>query len=250
MQARGRRVVMFSKSAAISLGLILWLNVAAAESLVEIRDRIDRAVVTRDLAALEETAKQLEKSDADLADYYLAYTQFRLGTLIGASDKKQAKKHLNRCIDILKPLLKAGPDDAELVGLQSTCYGSSTAYYMLRAAGRGMNANKFMKQALEIDPENPRVLMLDGISLYARPKALGGNKDKALERFTAAAENFRDWQAPAEDAPVWGQAENWMYLGRTYRALEQLDKAREHYAKALELEPDFALAREELDAMP
>lgn len=250
MQATGRRVVMFWKPAAISLGLILWLGTAAAQSLVEIRDRIDRAVVTRDMPALEAAADELEKSDAELADYYLAYTHFRLGTLIGASDKKQAKKHLNRCIDILKPIVNANPEDAEVVGLQSTCYGSSTAFYMLRAAGRGMNANKFMKQALEADPENPRVLMLDGISLYARPKALGGDKDKALERFTAAAENFPDWQSPAEDAPVWGAAENWMYLGRAYRSLEQVDKAREYYAKALELEPDFALAREELDALP
>ncbi|MDJ0927928.1 MAG: tetratricopeptide repeat protein [Gammaproteobacteria bacterium] len=240
----------FWKSAVIALGLLLYIGTAAAETLVEIRDRIDRAVITRDLDALEEAAKQLEKSGADLSAYYLAYTQFRLGTLIGATDKKRAKKHLNRCIDILKPIVKAKPDDAEVVGLQSTCYGSSTAYYMLRAAVRGSNANKFMKQALEIDGENPRVLMLDGISLYARPKALGGNKDKALERFTAAAESFADWSLPTADAPAWGEAENWMYLGRTYLALEQPDKAREHYAKALELEPDFALAREELDALP
>lgn len=237
------------RSLVAALLVVVTAAAGAQPGLDEIRDSIHRAVLSRDVPALQGAAERLAEMDAERAPYYHAYAHFRLGEIIGEDDKKRTKDHLNTCIDILKEVLDGNPDDVESLALQTTCYGTSSAYYMLRAATRGMASDKALERAKELAPDHPRVLMQEGVSLYFRPAAFGGDKEQALKSFQAAAEAFKDWQPPSADAPTWGEAETWLYLGMTYRDLEQPQKAREALKRALEMEPDYKLARQTLEEL-
>jgi len=234
--------------------LIFCLTLAStrlcAGELAELAKDLEDGHYTQDADALRSLADTLSEMEGELARYYEAYAHFRLGELAG-DNKKAAKKHFNTCINILKPEAKARPADAETQGLLGTCFGSSTVYYMLRAATRGAASDKALKAAIEAAPDNPRILMHSGISLFYRPKAFGGDKPKALEQFGAATENFASGEgsAAASAAPSWGEAEAWAYLARARAALEQPAAAREAYLRALELRPDYSLARQELAAL-
>ncbi len=100
------------------------------------------------------------------------------------------------------------------------------------------------KQARRLDPTNPRVLYLAGLNRYYGPSLLGGKRE-ALKLLLAAETRFAAETGPPADpfAPGWGHGACLVYLGRTYAALGEPDKAEASYRRALELNPHDKLAR-------
>jgi tetratricopeptide (TPR) repeat protein len=229
----------------IASTLITATSAYADLQLREWRDQLDQAVFGGDGEQLESLAESFAAKPGNLAVYYQAYTNYRLGEL-RFEDKKLGKKYLNRCIDLLKPLVKKDPQFGEAHSLLATCYGVSAPFYMLRAATRGIAANSAQERAMQAAPDNPRVILADGISLYFRPSAFGGDKAKAAQRLREALQRFADFQPPGDDSPQWGEAEAWLYLGRIASDQGDPEAARAAYTQALQLAPAFGLAREEL----
>jgi tetratricopeptide (TPR) repeat protein len=225
---------------------LLGLPAGAAE-LADLRDRLDAAVARGDVAALDELLVEMRTTEGDLADYYKAYAHYRLGELTG-DDKRVAKDHLNECIDIAGDVAKRSPASAEAHALKATCLGVSAPFYMLRAATRGMAANGAMDEALAQGPGNPRVILAEGISLYFRPSAFGGDKDKARARLEEALARFGEYQPASADAPVWGEAEAWVYIGRIARDAGDTEAARRAFEQALAITPGYRAAERELAA--
>lgn len=238
--------------ALISVSLLMPVTAfgqVTLDQLAGYQKRIDAAALAGDAAALEATQSKLGQEtgsgvEADLLEYYRAYVSYRRAEL-ATGDKKTAKRQLNACIDTLRDLVERRPSMAEAHALRATCYGASTQYYMLRAAGRGMASGKAMDRALALEPENPRVVFQHAMSYYGRPAAFGGDKAVARERFKEAAELFSDWQPPGPGWPSWGEAETWVFIARLDHAAGETESARRAYAKALDLAPNFQAAQEE-----
>ncbi|MGI9331260.1 MAG: hypothetical protein ACR2QB_11160 [Gammaproteobacteria bacterium] len=235
----------------VGAGLVACLLVANAQGaeLAQIRDGIDAAVISGDNEALPGFARELEGASGNWLPYYQAYLNYR-GSQGADTSKKQAKKQLNRCIEILEEQLEKQPELVEAYGLLATCYGNSANYYLLRAASRGSAANDALEEALRLDSGNPRVLLQEAQSLIFRPAIFGGDKEKALERLQLAAEQFVTWRSDDAAAPVWGEAETWLFIGILQREAGETDAARVALDKALEIAPGYSAAiaeRAELD---
>src|SRR2546423_1010689 len=71
------------------------------------------------------------------------------------------------------------------------------------ASKRGVQIEK----ARHLPPRNPRVLLLDAVALYARPKGSAAEKDRALNRLKQATAAFEAERQETEHAPGWGAAE-------------------------------------------
>ena len=68
----------------------------------------------------------------------------------------------------------------------------------------GAEAGKALTQGMEIDPKNPRLYYLQGMSVFNTPEAFGGGKAKAKPVFEKSVALFKS----AEDKPLypkWGQ---------------------------------------------
>ncbi len=230
------------------LFLLLAGAVCAEGNLVELRDQLDDLVILGDEEGLDQIIAQLGEHESALGDYYRAYAHYRLGELT-FERKKVSKGHLNDCIKILKKRLKADKDFAEAHALKATCYGVSAPFYMLRAATRGMAANSALDKAMAIDAANPRVILAEAISLYFRPSAFGGDKEKAAQRLDDAIEQFGNYQQASEDYPVWGEAEAWLYKSRVARDLDKLAEANEAMDKALSIAPGYRAAELEVPSL-
>lgn len=226
---------------------LLIANAQAAE-VGEIRDGIDAAVISGDSAALAGYAKELDGASGDWVPYYQAYLNYRQSQ-VADTPKKVAKKQLNACIDSLEELLEQRPDLVEAYALLATCYGSSANYYLLRAAARGASSNKALQEALRLGSANPRVLLQEAQSLIFRPAIFGGDKEKALERLQLAAEQFVNWASDDPSAPVWGEAETWLFIGILQREAGETEAAQAALDKALEIAPGYAAAMAELAAL-
>ncbi|HHQ13827.1 MAG TPA: hypothetical protein ENK16_02260 [Chromatiales bacterium] len=209
---------------------------------------VDTAFFSRDTDTLRSLVEELSSDKSEDTLYLLGYAHFRLAELT-KDDSKSSKAHLNACIDALQALVGLEPDNAEAYALLGNCYGRSAMHYMLRAAIRGMRSDKAMRRAHELDPDNPRVLLLKAIGLYFRPALFGGDKPRATEMFRQAAERFADWQRSPAGGPNWGAAEAWAYLGYAQQQAGKTDQARLAYHKALQLRPDYAAVRDALQAL-
>ena len=103
----------------------------------------------------------------------------------------------------------------------------------------GPKSNKQIDKALELAPENPRVLMLDGTGLLYTPSMFGGDTEKAIAQFQKAAKQFEKFTPKDSTMPHWGRVEVYAWLGQGYEEEEQYEEAKKAYEKALELNPDY-----------
>ncbi len=81
----------------------------------------------------------------------------------------------------------------------------------------GPESGEQLQKAKQLNPENPRVYLLEGQMLYYTPEQFGGDKAKAKETLKLALEKFASFK-PADDiAPHWG-------IERTKQLLEEAGK--------------------------
>lgn len=77
---------------------------------------------------------------------------------------------------------------------------------MTRGMKYGPESAAALEEAKKMDPENPRVYMLQGQSLLYTPEAFGGSKTKAKEMFQLALTKFSAAKPESPIAPQWGEA--------------------------------------------
>ena len=103
----------------------------------------------------------------------------------------------------------------------------------------GPKAGKAIRKAMELAPDNPRVVLSAAIGDYNTPRMFGGNKESAMQGFQRAAELFA-LEKPAEPVePAWGHSEAYAWLGLAYMDRDEKEPAGAAFEKALEVNPDF-----------
>jgi tetratricopeptide (TPR) repeat protein len=223
---------------------------AQPADLQALRDEIEAGYHARDLQRIDAAREKLlamgkDPASRDLAAYYAAYGRFRQG-LVAAGDKPSARRYLDDCIGELEDLVERRPDDAGAHALLASCYGTSSRYYMRRAATRGMQAGRHLGRALQLAPDDPWVVLQDAIADYSRPAAFGGDKERARQKLEHAAQLFAASHPPGSTQPVWGEAETWLYLGLVHRDAGRRAEARQALEHTLSMAPDHRDAEEAL----
>lgn len=185
--------------------------------------------------------------------YWKGVAEFhRLLYLLGApepqTNRSEAAKAINTTIAALTRTVKLNERDAESHALLGTVCGMSIAMSPPRAIWLGPRVLKHQKKALQYGPANPRVQYLLGMSHY-HAGAFGGGKKEALACLLKAeqlyAEEARKTGGPLE--PRWGRGSCLAFIGKTYDALGQSADAEKYFHRALALNPQDRLAREELE---
>jgi len=68
----------------------------------------------------------------------------------------------------------------------------------------GQQAGDYLKKAMELNPNNPRLYYLQGMSVFGTPEQFGGGKDKAKPILQKAVDLYKTDQ-PKTMYPHWGQ---------------------------------------------
>ncbi|MBL8981435.1 MAG: tetratricopeptide repeat protein [Gemmatimonadetes bacterium] len=179
--------------------------------------------------------------------HYKGYALYRQATLLinAANRPDDAGKVLEEAADLFTRSAAILPWP-ETPALHASVLGQQIALGGVIAGMRlGGRADDLFAQAIRLGPDNPRVLMLRGISALFKPRMFGGGSDKARADFQRAVDLFPK-QAPAPGAPRWGHAEAWAWLGQAHAAEKDPAAARVAYARAMELHPDYAWVRDQL----
>lgn len=218
---------------------------ADTDTLQQIGDAgavVEYAFYAEDTNALGQMRDEFERlatrSDtAYLARYYAALTDYRLGLLRHRADQKRVGRYLDSCVDGLADVLDEKPEFAEAHALRSGCFTAQAWNQPVKSALYKWQAERNIEKALELDPENPRAVLLDSLREFGG----GGEEMAGLMR---ATELFALHEIPRAGWPEWGQAETWAYLGEVYLEQGNILEARNALEEALVLAPDYVRAKQ------
>ncbi len=172
-----------------------------------------------------------------LFHYYIAYCDQQLGHFVqGKKDKKKAIEYVNNAIEHLNKSIKLNSDFAEGYGLLSSMYGEKIGLQSWTGIVYGSRSSTLMRKALMLEPNNPRLYMIKGISAMFTPEKWGGSKTEAKKLFFKAAELFKN-DHPESIMPDWGDSDVYAWLGQAELSLGDTLSAVIHYEKALEINP-------------
>ena len=157
--------------------------------------------------------------------YFAAYGLFRQA-MATAGDAPAARRFLEACIAELGAVVRREPDHAEARALLGSCYGLSTEYNALMTMTRGPEARRQLNEAVRLSPDNPWVVMQDGLADWATPRLFGGSREGAVRKLERATELFGKAIKAGSRLAAFGAAEAWQQLALRYRSLGRDADAR------------------------
>ncbi len=135
--------------------------------------------------------------------YYAALAQTR----IGWTDKKSDKDQLAEKTKALVAKAEAIEKNAELCTITNM---AATQQMLVDPQSRwqtyGTEASTALQTGMQLDPTNPRLYYLQGMSIFGTPEQFGGGKDKAKPVFQKAVDLYKTFKVKPL-YPSWGQKE-------------------------------------------
>ncbi len=185
--------------------------VKAMESKIAMLDSVQTAEGYIELANAFERIADAEKNQG-LAYYYAAYCNASAGTLVGAGGDMMAAK-ADKTDPYADKADKQIKKAEELMKSNSEIFIVKKMIATLRMLGDPMNrymtygpeAQAALDEAKKLDPNNPRVYLLEAQDKYYTPEQFGGSKDEAKVLFEIAQKLFETFKPETSIHPNWGK---------------------------------------------
>ena len=153
--------------------------------------------------------------------------------------KRTIVEHINYAIDQLKTALDQDEGFADGWVMLAGVYGQKMTVRPLQAVSLGPKFSRAMSRARELEPNNPRVVLMKAITDYNLPRIVGGNKERAVDDLQRTAGLFAEEVVTDPLLPSWGHDETYARLGIAYLDQGDLKAARASFERALEINPEF-----------
>ena len=145
--------------------------------------------------------------------YYAAFSLIQKGRTEMQKDTSKLDQIAEEAEKMIEKAEAISPNNAELFLLRKMNYGMKM---MVDPATRwmtdGQSAAKALAEAKKLDPENPRITILEAEDAYFTPEQFGGSKSRAKELFSKALEQFKVYKLKNALDPNWGQGEAQYFL--------------------------------------
>jgi tetratricopeptide (TPR) repeat protein len=204
----------------ISFGQMPDKFVKAMEAKIALIDSTHTAEGYTDLANAFERIADAEKNQW-LAYYYAAYCNASAGTIAGAGGDMMAAK-----ADKTDPY--ADKADKQIKKAEELAKNNSEIFIVkkmiatLRMLGDPMNrymtygpeAQAMLDEAKKLNPDNPRVYILEGQDKFYTPEQFGGNKEEAKVLFEKAQKLYDTFKPETSIHPNWGKSQVAYFLSQ------------------------------------
>ena len=192
--------------------------VKAIESKIAILDTTKTADGYIELANAFERIADAEKNQW-IAYYYAAYCNATAGTLVGAGGDMMAAK-ADKTDPYADKADKQISKAEELMKNNSEIFVVKKMIATLRMLGDPMNrymtygpeATAMLEEAKKLNPDNPRVYVLEAQDKYYTPEQFGGSKDEAKVLFEKAQKLFETFKPETNIHPNWGKGQVTYFL--------------------------------------
>jgi hypothetical protein len=184
--------------------------VKAMQEKIAALDSTRNGTALTDLSAAFERIGEAEKNQW-LPFYYAALAQVNAAYMITGGQMGGIADKLDPLADKAEQLIQKAEalnkDNAEIFLVRKMIAS-------LRLMGDPMNrymqygpvAQQALETAKKLNPENPRIYLLEGQDKFFTPEQYGGSKVEAKKLFEQALEKFSTFQPASELDPKWGMA--------------------------------------------
>jgi len=222
----------------IIAGLLFASGCFAADDLVKLRDRQDRAALEKNASALQAAA---ENSAGDPKGWYEAAQAYSYLAEVAYEqhDKAASERAAEAGVKDAEKAISINGKVADYYRVLGTLCGQVIpANPIMGALAYGKRAKEALDTAIQMDPKSSRAHVAHGVGFYYLPASFGGGAENAIKDYK---------QAIALDPK---NAEAWLWLGVAYAKSHQNAQAREALSKSLQLDPDRLWTKEQLNKVP
>jgi hypothetical protein len=137
--------------------------------------------------------------------YYAAFGYLMMCNRETEGGKKDA--YIDRALQAIEKAKELKPSDSEIIALEGFALMMRvTVDPASRGAQFSMLSVKAFQQAIELDPQNPRALMLLAQMQYGTAEFFGSSPTEACETLSASLAKFESFTSENVLAPRWGKA--------------------------------------------
>ena len=235
--ATGRRYMRYQHNSSIENQ-----NTKFDALFVEGKERLQQAIDSSNPDQLYEAQKLFEQARQNgnyeiFSLYYLALCEYRLATLFAAVPDEKARC-INQAIGYLKEAIELEDNFSDAYALLASAYGQKLGMKPHLGMMLGPETKTVLEKSKRLDGNNPRVVLIDGMSDYYTPAMFGGDKQRATSKMEHALELFAKEEIRDPFQPSWGYDEACAHLGIMRQEAGDIEGAREAFVKALEVNPN------------
>lgn len=217
---------------------------------VEGQELLQQAIDTSNPDQLYEAQKLFDRVRQNgnyeiFALYYLALCEYRLATLFAATPGEQVEC-INRTIEHLKEAIELEDNFSDAYALLASAYGQKLSLKPHLGMALGPDTKRVLEKSKRLDGNNPRVVLIDGMSDYYTPTMFGGDKKRAISKMEQALELFAKEEIRDPFQPSWGYDEACAHLGIMRQEDGDIEGAREAFVKALDVNPNNGWVKSQL----
>ena len=206
----------------IALGL-LSLNAAAQSTyekvMTEKITKIETCKTAEEFNALANDFQRISVKETDkwLPNYYTALSHIQKGRVMMREGKlDQLDETADNAQKFVDLAMAVDANNSEIYLLQKMVYSLKMMVNpMERYMKYGMKAGEMLTKAEELNPNNPRVILIKAEDIYFTPEQYGGSKTKGMELFKLALEKFNSFKPKTALDPNWGKAEAEYFIAQT-----------------------------------
>jgi len=182
--------------------------------------------------------------------YYVALSDYRLANyFLSSSETDKVAPYLKEGQKCLEKAMQIAPDFGELDAIYSLLLAFEINLDQGKARSLGFQIYQYMNRGLEKSPDNPRVQYLKGVSDLFTPQQYGGGPSAAIKHLSRSLELFKKEDVEDPVKPSWGEDEAYTFLGVACTQTGEIEKAREAFKSALKINPEFGMAKNELEKL-
>jgi tetratricopeptide (TPR) repeat protein len=218
--------------------ILLLASTLMADDLDKLRDRQDRPGLDARATAFQAAA---EKTPNDASGWYRAAIAYSYVAEVAMEvrDKNGAQKAAEVGAGDAEKAIALNGKVADYYRVLGTLCGEVIpANPIAGILSYGKRAKDALDKAVEMDPKSSRAFLAHGVGYYYLPTNFGGGPENAIKDFR---------QAIALDPK---SAEAYLWTGIAMKKLHQNAQAREALAKSLQLDPDRAWTKDQLEKTP
>lgn len=212
------------------------------DKIIKARDLLEEGYLSWNEAKMQESLAQFERllfleKEKYLVHYYLGLNSYRLAVFYN-KDEDKSDKMTDMAINHLEESQKLNNTFAESYALLSSCYGLKIGMSPWKGMILGIKSGNLLDKAVSLEPDNPRVWLMKGISTNYTPKIFGGSKEKALEELKKAESCYENEKRINPILPGWGYDETFAWMGIILKELGKLEQAKIILEKGLKINPE------------
>ena len=217
------------KKLTLSVALSVMITAAFSQSekyINTMKEKIAALDTTREAATLKDLSASFERiAEAEktqwLPYYYAALAQVNAGNAVYMANQsnpdglKQMDAFADKADELIAKAEALSKNNSEIYAVKKMI---ASAHMMVDPMSRymtyGAQAQGALETAKKLNPENPRVYLLEGEDKFFTPEQYGGSKEEAKKLFEEALKKYDSFKPATDLDPSWGKSTAQYFLNQ------------------------------------